>query len=82
MEIFLRFSMFCKKLELAMYMCSYSFVTFYLYLILIYIMYVSFSVSLSHQGPARKPKLIEEGATIFTKLNDLNAEKEPSPAVT
>ena len=34
--------MFCKELELAMYTCSYSFVTFYLYLILIYIMYVSY----------------------------------------
>ena len=37
-----------------------------------------FSISLSHQGPARKPKLIEQGVTIFTKLNDLNAEKIPA----
>ena len=34
--------MFCKELELAVYTCSYSFVTFYLYLILINIMYVSY----------------------------------------
>ena len=71
--------MFCKELELAMYTCSYSFVTFYLYLILIYIMHVRISIPLSHQGPTRKPKLIEQGVTIFTKLNDLNAEKtQPS----
>ena len=37
------------------------------------------SISLSHQGSARKPKLIEQGVTIFTKLNNLNAEKsQPS----
>ena len=35
------------------------------------------SISLSHQGPVRKPKLIEQGVTIFAKLNDLNAEKNP-----
>ena len=29
-----------------------------------------FSISLSHQGPARKPKLIKQGVTIFTKLNE------------
>ena len=26
--------------------------------------------------------IIEQGVTIFTKLNDLNAENNPSPAVT
>ena len=36
---------------------------------------IEVSISLSHQGPARKLKLIEQGVTIFTKLNDLNAEK-------
>ena len=40
------------------------------------------SISLSYQGPTRKPKLIEQRITIFTNLNDLNAEKNPSPAVT
>ena len=40
------------------------------------------SISLSHQGPVRKLKLIEQGVTISTKLNDLNADKNPSPAVT
>ena len=29
-----------------------------------------FSISLSLQGPARKPKLIEQGITIFNKLNE------------
>ena len=36
------------------------------------------SSSLSHQGPARKSKLIEQGVTIFTTFtmfNNLNAEK-------
>ena len=62
-----------------MYTCSYSFITFYLYLILIYIMYVRIYIPLSHRGPTRKPKFIEQGVTIFTKLNDLNAEKtQPS----
>ena len=49
------------------------------YLILIYIIHVRISIPLSHQGPTRKPKLIEQGVTIFTKVNDLNAEKtQPS----
>ena len=36
-----------------------------------------FSVILSHQWPARRLKLVEQGVTIFTihKLNDLNTEK-------
>ena len=51
-------------------------------LINVRILFFFLSISLSHQGPARKPKLIEQGATIFTKLNDLNTEKNPSPAVT
>ena len=41
--------MFYKELELAMYTCSYSFVTFYLYLILIYIMYVSYCYIYSYK---------------------------------
>ena len=42
-----------------------------------------FSVSLSHQGPARRTKPAEQGVTIFTihKLNDKNAKKH-SPAMT
>ena len=44
-------------------------------------LFLSFSILLSHQGPARKPKLTEQRVTIFTKLNELNAEN-PSPAVT
>ena len=44
-----------------------------------YIVFSYFSISLSHKGPPRKPKLIEQGVTIFTKLNDLNTEKsQPS----
>ena len=44
--------------------------------------YVIFSITLSHQGPAKRPKPIEKGVTIFTihKLN-LNTEKNPSPVV-
>ena len=44
----------------------------------LYNVHYSFSISLPHQGPARKPKLIVQGVTIFTKLNDLNAEKTQS----
>ena len=39
--------------------------------------------NIQDQGPARKPRsFIEQGVTIFTKLNDLNAEKNPSSVVT
>ena len=55
-----------------------------LWLLIVYLR-PSISSSLSHQGPARKPKLIEQGVTIFTifsLLNDLNVEKNLSPVVT
>ena len=43
-----------------------------------------FSITLSYQGPAKRPKPVEQGVTIFPihKLNDVNTAKNHSPAVT
>ena len=40
--------------------------------------FTSFSVSLSHQGPARRPKPVEQGVTIFTNLMSWS-QNNPTP---
>ena len=47
-----------------------------------YIQIVESLFSPSHQGPARKPEAYGAGSYYFHFINDLNAEKNPSPAVT